>query len=107
MRKILLAAVVCFLLCGCFPLGKAKYESYHPIIKDLTDYPGGMTREAFWNERSRWLVDMSANGLTEREKDMLEKLFDSDTVYEAREAQIKAYNEWARAQNQKNGYLEF
>jgi hypothetical protein len=107
MRRLLAGLLLCSMLCGCLPFGQTKFESYHPVIKDLPSYPGGVTKQVFWAAREQWLQDIVAQDLTARERDILSKLFDTDTLYEEREAQIKKYNEWAKAQNAKSGYPEF
>lgn len=91
------------LLGGCgLPWSNDKYESYHPVIHDLTIYPGMRTRDTFYGD----VADFWAEHANEKPDvdELLNLTYDLDTVLEAREAQIKAYNEWARDQNRKNGY---
>jgi hypothetical protein len=107
MRKAL-PILLMLVLGGCtLPFGKAKYESYHPIIKDMASYPGGVGRQEFWAERERWLDVLTTGEMTAKEREILKQLFDGDTVLEAREAQIASYNKWAEEQNRKNGYTNF
>lgn len=96
-------AFFCLCAWGCSPPWSApEYESYHPVIRDLSVYPGMRTRKQFYGDLADFWKE------AEEEKPTLEELlkvtYDLDTVLEAREQQIEAYNEWAREQNEKNGY---
>lgn len=105
MRKICVAAVAILSLCvgGCsWPWSAPQYESYHPVINDLKLYPGRRTRQEFYGDMAKFWAEAQKEQPTAEE--VLNRAYDLDTVLEAREAQIKAYNEWAAEQNEKNGY---
>ena len=84
------------------PWSAPQYESYHPVIKDLSVYPDMRTREKFYEDMAEFWK--KAKTVKPPVEELLRKTYDLDTVLEAREAQIGAYNKWAREQNEKNGY---
>ena len=106
MRPLLLA--VCLLVGGCSFGSPAKYESYHPQIPDLQVYPGFKSKADYWADKSKFYE--SLKGKTQFTSadtaNLLTTLFDMDTLLEAREKQIAAYNKWATAQNTEHGYAE-
>lgn len=88
---------------GCLLTGSTpKYESYHPIIHDMSVYPGMRTRQQFYADTAEFWKKAKTKKPTVDA--LLQKTFDLDTVREAREKQIEAYNKWARERNKKNGY---
>lgn len=103
--RFFFAAAAVLLLCagGCsWPWSAPQYESYHPVIKDLSVYPGMRTREKFYQDYAEFWRRCKTEKPTV--EDLLQKAYDLDTVLEAREKQIEAYNKWAAEQNKKNGY---
>ena len=104
-RLLTVVAAMLLLTCigGCLLTGSTpKYESYHPVIKDLSVYPGMRTRKQFYAESAEFWKKAKIKKPTVDE--LLQVTFDLDTVREAREKQIEAYNKWASEQNKKNGY---
>ena len=104
-RYFLVVIAIFSLSCtgGCsLPWSTPTYESYRPVIGDLGVYPGMRTREKFYLDAENfWECAKTTKPPAE---DLLQWTYDLDTVLDAREKQIGAYNTWARDQNEKNGY---
>lgn len=104
MRNLLL--VVCLFVGGCAFSSPPKYESYHPVIPDLQVYPGFKDKKTFWADKAKFYESLKGKQqFTAADASaILTVLFDLDTLIEAREKQIEAYNQWAKAQNTEHGY---
>ena len=104
MKNILL--VVCLFVGGCAFDAQVKYESYHPAIPDLQVYPGFKTKQQFWDDKAKFYESLKGKQqfTSADTANLLTTLFDLDTLIEAREKQISAYNRWAESQNAEHGY---
>ena len=104
MRYLLL--VCCFMVMTGCAFGPQKYEAYHPQIPDLQVYPGFKSKQQYWADKSKFYESLKGKAqFTPAETlAILTTLFDLDTLVEAREKQIAAYNQWAAAQNVEHGY---
>lgn len=106
--KTIRTGLAIFLLLACTGCSLPFFGStppaadYHPIIKDLSVYPGMKSRADFYNDLSEFWI--KAKDTKPSADELLNKIMDIDTVLEAREAQIEAYNKWAAEHNTKNGY---
>lgn len=103
MKKLILVLGMVLVCSGCkMPWVNDKYESYHPKISDITVYPGRRTRVEFYTDVEKMWADSKTKKPSV--EDLLQTTYELDTVLEARERQIEAYNKWAQEKNKKNGY---
>lgn len=110
MRNMILVTIIClFSLPGCIFSPTPVYTTVttnHPVIPEIRTYPGGLAKEGFWKLQSEYWDNLSKKDkLTEEDAlGILTRAHELDAVLKAREAQIKKYNEWATAENAKNGF---
>lgn len=107
MRKFLvLCAILSLVLCGgcALPFStKDTFHDYFPVIGE-PDYPGGVTRARFYTNMGEFWKAAKTSKPTAEE--LLQIVYDLDTVLDRRERQIREYNSWATKQNQENGYIK-
>jgi hypothetical protein len=111
MKKIWLVIVLCSALplSGCFLDNLFVRNHYvHSKMPYIAGYrlPAGKEPAEFWGEKNKFFRQLTVEeeGLSNREVEMVNHLYDYKDLMDQLEASVKEYNALAKERNTANGY---